>query len=309
MGWAWDPAHPNAPVQLELLDGEQRLTSITADLYRQSFEQAGLGNGKHGFQLEPPFKVKDGKPHLLHVRFAKAKIELKGSPKELIATTFDGALRNASSNGISGWAWDEAAPEKRLDVELLEGEALIAVVRADLDREFLKDAGKGDGKYGFHLPLPASLKDGKPHAITARIAQNQQELTGSPKTVLVPSREGRLGGITNSWIFGWAWDANSPETAAEVEFLADGVPIGRAKADGYRENLKRAGIGDGKHGFVFQLPHQLRDGKPHSVRARIAGTNLTDLANPLNVTLPTRIATESIAPGDQIKPKEAANSK
>ena len=281
IGWAWDPANPDSAIEIEVLDGDRHVMTTNAGVYLEAYEKSGLGNGKHGFHLPLPLNLKDGKHHSIHVRFAGTKVELPGSPKSLIATSFEGHLGSVSSNGISGWAWDEATPNLPLNVEILEAEKLIATVRADLYRDFLRDAGKGDGRHGFHSPLPANFKDGKPHMISARLAHGKQELAGIPQTVMASPLEGRISGMTNSSIFGWAWDAGAPNDAVEVEILRDDdALIGTITADIYRENLKSAGLGDGKHGFLFQLPNSLKDGTPHSIRARILGTT-TELANSL----------------------------
>jgi hypothetical protein len=48
----------------------------------------------------------------------------------------------------------------------------------------------------------------------------------------------------------------------------DDAFIDRRAADEFRKDLKEKGFGDGKHGFRFQLPWWVRDGRPHIVEVR-----------------------------------------
>ena len=48
-----------------------------------------------------------------------------------------------------------------------------------------------------------------------------------------------------------------PEAPVCLDILAGGTLVGRALANRYREDLKRAGLGSGWHGFAIQLPSGL----------------------------------------------------
>ncbi|MEM4935377.1 MAG: glycosyltransferase, partial [Thermoplasmata archaeon] len=65
--------------------------------------------------------------------------------------------------------------------------------------------------------------------------------------------KGFLDGIDGQYVFGWAWDPENPEKRLEVVVYVDGVPVAEGVADLYREDLERAGIGDGRHGFRLVL--------------------------------------------------------
>jgi hypothetical protein len=74
-------------------------------------------------------------------------------------------------------------------------------------------------------------------------------------------------------IVGWAWDSFHPNTPVQVDISADGTLLDKVTADVFRPDLLQGGIGDGKHGFRLQVPARLKDGRPHSIRVRISGTN------------------------------------
>lgn len=89
--------------------------------------------------------------------------------------------------------------------------------------------------------------------------------------------EGRLDRVTEKGIVGWAWNRNAPATRLTVEILDGGVVVERILAAGNRADLALVGKGDGRHGFRVPLAPGIRDGRTHTITARVEGTN-TELA-------------------------------
>jgi hypothetical protein len=104
------------------------------------------------------------------------------------APNYDGQLDTVNCDHIAGWAWDSKDANKHVLVDIYDGDAVIASVRADAFRPDLKAAQKGDGNYAFAVPVPASLKDGRPHTIRAKIAEGgaNWELIRSGQAVTCP---------------------------------------------------------------------------------------------------------------------------
>ncbi|WP_229317793.1 putative Ig domain-containing protein, partial [Larkinella sp. C7] len=50
-------------------------------------------------------------------------------------------------------------------------------------RQDLLNAGKGNGKHAFSFPIPANLKDGQPHLLTARVSGSSFMLKNPPKAL------------------------------------------------------------------------------------------------------------------------------
>jgi hypothetical protein len=98
-----------------------------------------------------------------------------------------GRLETASADAITGWAVDNADPGRALQVEIYDGESLIATVLADEHRPDLVKAGVGTGRYGFSLANPALLKNGRVHEIRAVISGRTKQLDGSPKPIVEPA--------------------------------------------------------------------------------------------------------------------------
>jgi hypothetical protein len=58
---------------------------------------------------------------------------------------------------------------------------LLVTVTANVLRKDLLSAGKGDGKYGFSLLLPAAVRNAVKHTLSVRFAGTPTELTSSPQ--------------------------------------------------------------------------------------------------------------------------------
>jgi hypothetical protein len=79
---------------------------------------------------------------------------------------------------------------------------------------------------------------------------------------LVRAADGpRLGGLRGyvdlvgaERIAGWAQNIDAPEAPVCLDILSDGKVIGQVLANGYRGDLKQAGLGSGHHSFEFTPP-------------------------------------------------------
>ncbi|MGI8688990.1 MAG: hypothetical protein ACR2M3_10460 [Thermomicrobiales bacterium] len=73
-------------------------------------------------------------------------------------------------------------------------------------------------------------------------------------------------------VIGWAWDGRRPNTPVCVEIYDGDALLATVVADIYRKDLRDAGKGDGRHGFLYPLAAHIRDRKMHHVTVRVAGT-------------------------------------
>jgi hypothetical protein len=79
---------------------------------------------------------------------------------------------------------------------------------------------------------------------------------------------GYVDGVRAGRLLGWAHDAQRPGERLALEVILDGRSIGRCVADETREDLIRAGIGDGRHGFTLPLPQPLVRGMTYELTVR-----------------------------------------
>lgn len=69
----------------------------------------------------------------------------------------------------------------------------------------------------------------------------------------MPPLHGYVDAFDDGTLIGWAARSGDARPVT-IEVLRDGRSLGTAVAFLYREDLKNAGIGDGRHGFEFRLP-------------------------------------------------------
>ena len=193
---------------------------------------------------------------------------------------FQGFLDAAGCGIITGWAWDATQPNAAINIDILDGTFLVATIQANLYREDIRNAGIGDGFHGFSFTTPSFLKSGTPRTIRARYTGTMSELSGSPRILNCTGTpevfQGFHDGAGCNTISGWAWNASDPNNPINVD-IYDGISlIATVPAIQFRPDLVTAGIGNGFHGFSFTVPASLKNGSPHSIRARFPGTT-TDL--------------------------------
>ena len=67
---------------------------------------------------------------------------------------------------------------------------------------------------------------------------------------------------------GWLFDKNHPGMPLDICIFSDGNIIHQGPANIFRDDLVKAGIGNGKHGFSALIPDALFDGITHQIEIR-----------------------------------------
>ena len=83
-GWAWDPSRPDAPISVDIYDGDQLVQTVLADKFSEPLVKNGIGNGKHGFVFIYPPEMHDGKEHMIRVRISGSNIDLRQTPRTVV---------------------------------------------------------------------------------------------------------------------------------------------------------------------------------------------------------------------------------
>ena len=134
-----------------------------------------------------------------------------------------GSLDSVNAHAICGWAWNRTRPDQALRVRIWDGDTALATVTADQFRQDLLDAGVGDGRYGFMLPIPEALRDGKSHTIRMTLEGSIENL--APPLTLTLTRPASPARPLNSDDF-WEQLAQAKPYWAVVsvdEFLGAGL--------------------------------------------------------------------------------------
>lgn len=76
---------------------------------------------------------------------------------------------------------------------------------------------------------------------------------------------GRIDGVFDGILRGWAWDPARPGHRLTVSIMIDGEQVAPLAAALPRADLEQAGMGDGRHGLEFPLPLRFQDSAAHEI--------------------------------------------
>ena len=87
--------------------------------------------------------------------------------------------------------------------------------------------------------------------------------------------EGFLEKVSCDFISGWVWDTSQPGAALTIDLYDGDRRLATSVADRFRPDLWNARKSNGCHAFVAATPPEIKDGRPHSIRAVAKGTSFT----------------------------------
>lgn len=104
-----------------------------------------------------------------------------------------------------------------------------------------------------------------------------------------PSFECFHDGATGERVWGWGWDKYDPTTKVAVD-IYDGETLiaANVEASQYRPDIVSYTRDHGFHAFVFEVPDTLKDGRPHSIRVKVAGSGVEAFGTPIVFTAPPK---------------------
>jgi hypothetical protein len=118
----------------------------------------------------------------------------------------------------------------------------------------------------FSIPQPSDLLLERMVALQLFGANSFRGLRGA--------YSGRLEPSDSPTIQGWARDAARPDQPVDIDIYDGDRLIETIRSEDFREDLAKAGKGNGKLRFRYRLPRNLCDGKQHAIHVRFAGTTI-----------------------------------
>jgi hypothetical protein len=94
--------------------------------------------------------------------------------------SLEGSLDRADRGVLWGWARTPEQPNLPVELEVLDGDGVVAHIVADGYHEWLAKAGIGDGHHHFRLNFNPPLSPWRSHVIRVRRAGDKKELANSP---------------------------------------------------------------------------------------------------------------------------------
>jgi sugar lactone lactonase YvrE len=104
-----------------------------------------------------------------------------------VTGSFEGYLDKVECGTVRGWVWDRNKPNTPVTVEFYGGNTVWGSVVANIYRDDLKNAGKGNGAHAYSFTVPVEMKDGLPRGIRARVSGSTYDLKDSGKSLTCPS--------------------------------------------------------------------------------------------------------------------------
>lgn len=173
-----------------------------------------------------------------------------------------GRIEGVQRGVIRGWVWSSADRKDREITVQIDG-IVVGTVLANMFRADLVSAGVGDGHHGFEFVVPSQWRKGKSHEISLTPSLQSGHgssvsgifiIGGDPRSI-----DGRVERVVDDVIIGWVYDRALPHDRVELEALVDGVRMAACRADRRRDDLIRAKLGDGHHGYHLKLPRRALD--------------------------------------------------
>ncbi len=232
-GWAQDPAAPNVPVSLLITTDDTLLVRVLADRLRADLRAAGIGAGRHAFDVELE-GLSPLSRHVIAVRRESDGVHLQGSPVILA----EGAWSKTLVDDDSRLLFDNAADYQRRYPGSSARPALFCAPRIT---------------GGYRL-----------EAIRQRLGERAG--TRTPRRML--RLKGHIDCLSPSLIAGWAQTPEHPEAPVCLDIFVGDVLIACTLANRYRADLESAGLGSGRHAFRVRLPSALSDEQRRAVKIR-----------------------------------------
>lgn len=193
-GWAIDLRDPGRRVALEVTVGRGVVARGTAALPRPDLRQAGLGDGRCGFEIALPPASDPAARRRIGVRLARTRTALCGSPVTINPMpTLAGRFDTLHGMSVHGWAWDRARPRQAVAVEAVgpDGEVLGRAL-ANNFRGDLLGAGIGEGMCAYKIDIADHYDRMMGQDIIVRVAGTGLVLPGSPQKVMPNQNLGRF---------------------------------------------------------------------------------------------------------------------
>lgn len=187
-GWAWDSGRPSTPIDVDLYVDGGFVARESADTYDATLNK---GDNRHRFRLATPAVARDGQAHAITIRPAGSTQAL-GSPASVTCNgpSYQGYLDYADCNIIAGWVVDWNKLNTPVSVDIYSDGTFVTRVMADNFRQDIANLANDNGRHGFVVQTPDSLRDGVAHYLTAKPTGSASQLTTIPGAITCSARAG-----------------------------------------------------------------------------------------------------------------------
>jgi GT2 family glycosyltransferase/spore maturation protein CgeB len=193
---------------------------------------------------------------------------------------FAGRIEDAGKRHVDGWvAASDLGPGEV--VEIYDGPDKLCDAALNLPRADVESKLQLAGVKGFRAMLPRRLYDGAEHEIRLYFRGRRLSSKAGPRLTvrlspadLPPAAERFTGAVTQlnaRRVSGHVID-QIDDRPVTVEILVDGELEATVLANGYVQSL-RTSARTGFHGFSWDAPSELMNGRTRAISVRVAGSN------------------------------------
>lgn len=222
----------------------------------------------------------------------------------------EGFVDGAVGSEIMGWAMDPNREGRRVHVVAVAKGRIVAEALANLPRNDLLSAGKGDGRHGFRLHVLPGIDQIGPMDVSVQAVATTGNITlkrgniliSADQTGLAPVQQapksevkapavvvGYVESCESGLVCGWACDPNDASDRPQIDIFDGEKYLGTTEAIERRADLSPPKAPDGARGFSFVLPVDASADIHTTVRVRLARQRL-DLKRAGSYSRPNRPA-------------------
>jgi O-antigen biosynthesis protein len=320
IGWVYDKARPGQALSISVQIDGQVILSTSADVHRPDVTSGGYHFPNVGFHILVPARFHDGAEHSVEFidsdnnsltlrdaingsssqswRVSFGRPDLDGSS----SASFDAGsivahIDDLNERGISGWAYDEAAPLEPTTLCFhIDGDHFADVVCDGIRRD-VKKSGHPSHLVGFSRPIPLRYFDGEPHKVECRSRNGRSvnaltrghevlEFNFPPVVIM-----GRVDGLRDGALRGWALrldrDTGCLHGGLQVLVSMQGHPVAQLTARSSRADVAKAHDCDPCCGFTYCPPAQLVAGRIVEFDFRVIPGGHMLTGSPVRVNFPS----------------------
>ncbi len=274
-------------LEIEVLADDKVVATGATGLYRGDVARLRPSGAYSGFVMPTPSIICDGFPHTVLIRCSKQAWIFPGFPRQVRLGRVVGTVEKIQQNAIEGWFGFLRRPDLAAKILTIRcngepiGSTILRAARPDVVA-----AGLAAEAFAFRFETRRGLfaedvitvsDDSSDYVLKTWEKAKPQDL---PSAIV-----GHLDLASDAEIVGWALDRRRPAEAVRVIALSDGVPVAEASTEGFRADVQRSFPQALRPGFVIRTPRSLRDGQPHRVELRVAGSHRTLGGTPCDIRL------------------------
>lgn len=174
-----------------------------------------------------------------------------------------GHVDSVGKGRVTGWACDKKNMQAPVQVVVAINNKIVASGAANKFRSDLKEAGYGNGRHGFDIPLPEGVVAGGKSVISVRAENGLAELTGSPIIMQDDFESSAFLDSAARSLVGWARWKGKISDKVGVSVIVDGKKLADIIADVPVRGLGGVKVPGASCGFAFPIPAVFLDYREH----------------------------------------------